>query len=303
MNKRLRAIIKRAIAYVFIFLTFIYTTIFINFAINTFYIDVVNNKIKLFGPNKEIIRNINQKFISILKCDLGITYNDKHLSEVIMPYVIKSLELLVLAILLGLILGVLKGIIDSRRNGRDTSFKLLFSIIPLSLPDILIIAILQSIAIWLSKHGIKVIKVAGTGGVSHLILPLIVLALPCACYIARITAVSIDECYKNEYVKIALGKGCSAKRILWNHVMRNVVGMVFEGLSNITTMIICNLIIVEYLFSYSGLTKLLINMNKNRDYSSFTNIIIVIGIVYFVLDIIFHTFRLFMNRHPKEETL
>ncbi len=303
MNKGVKGIIKRIISSVIIFITFIYITVFISFSRNAFFVDVINNSIKFFVPSKQVMSNVNQKFISLLKCDWGITYNDKQLSEIIMPYVIKSMELLLLGILFGLIIGVLKGIIDSRRNNKDTSFKLLLSIIPLSLPDVLIIAILQYFAIWLSKHGIKVLKVAGSGSVYHLILPVVALALPCACYIARITAMSIEECYKNEYVKIALGKGCSSRRILWNHVMRNVVGVIFKSLSNITAMIICNLIIVEYLFSYSGLTKLLIDMRKNRDYNSFTYIIVVIGIVYFVLDILFHSLRLFTNGQQKEEAI
>lgn len=302
MSNRLIVIIKKIMASLFIFVTFIYIILFISFARNTFYFDVVDSKIKFFGPTKEVISMINQRFLNLLKFDFGITYKEKLLSEIIMPYFIKSMELLILGVLLGLALGILKGILDSRRNGKDTSFKLLFSIIPLSLPDVLIIALLQYAAIWLSKHGIKVIKVAGSGDIRYVILPVIALALPCACYIARITAMSIEECYKSEYVKIALGKGCSSIRILWNHVMRNAVGMIFEGLSNITAMIICNLIIVEYLFSYSGLTKLLIDMNKNRDYNSFTNIIIVIGVIYFILDILFHILKLLINRQRKEET-
>ncbi|MGB7606094.1 MAG: ABC transporter permease [Lutisporaceae bacterium] len=303
MNKGVKRIIKKIISSVIIFITFIYITILISSSNMLFSIYVINNRIKLSGPTKETLSNINQKFISLLKFNLGIAYDNRQLSEIIMPYVIKSIELMIIGVLLGLIIGVLKGIIDSRRNNKDTSFKLLLSIIPLSLPDILIIAILQYFAIWLSKHGIKVLKVAGSGSVYHLILPVVALALPCACYIARITAMSIEECYKNEYVKIALGKGCSPRRILWNHVMRNVIGVIFKSLSNITAMIICNLIIVEYLFSYSGLTKLLIEMNKNRDMNSIMSIIVVIGIVYFVLDILFNSLRLFINGRQKEAVI
>ncbi len=300
-NGKLMVFAKRIAASVFFFITFIYISILMSYSPTLFSVDVINNRIKLIGPNKEVVGFINEKFLSLLRINLGTTYDSKVLGEIVIPYIIKSIELLLLGILLGFILGILKGIADSRRDGRDRSYRLLWSIIPLSLPDILMIAILQYIAIWLGKHGIPLLRVAGTGSISHMILPVVALALPCACYIARITAVAIEECYQDDYVKIARGKGCSSQRILWNHVMRNAMGTILKGLSNITAMIICNMLIVEYLFSYPGLTMLLVKMHKNMDKSSFISIIVIWGVVYFSLDIVFQLASLAINKNQVEE--
>jgi ABC-type dipeptide/oligopeptide/nickel transport system permease component len=162
---------------------------------------------------------------------------------------------------------------------------------------------LQAFAIWLIQHGIRIFKVAGAGTWQHEILPIVALSVLPACYIARVTAMSIEGCYDKEYVKAALGKGCSNRRILWNHVMRNAVGIIFESLSNITAMIISNMMIVEYMFSYPGITTMLMNSYRNNDNNTTIATIIVIGIIYFILDAMFQFMKTIAFKPLKEDAV
>jgi ABC-type dipeptide/oligopeptide/nickel transport system permease component len=161
------------------------------------------------------------------------------------------------------------------------------------------VAMLQSFAIWLIQHGIKVLKVAGSGTWQHEVLPIIALSILPACYIARVTSMSIESCYEKEYVKAALGKGCSSRRILWNHVMRNAFGIVFESLSNITALIISNMIIVEFMFSFPGITSLLMNSYSSGDKNITIVTILIIGFIYFTLDAIFQLMKKLTYRDLK----
>lgn len=302
MNPLVINILKKVIATVLIFSVFIYVTVFICVIPKNYTIKQVDGKWTATYPVKNIFRAVNNKLMTLVGGDYKYTYNGKETKLLLTNGLKKSIKLLVGGLVIAIAAGILKGVFDSRRGkSKDSSLKILLTIIPISLPDILIVAIFQAFAIWLIQHGIKIFKVAGSGTWHHEVLPIVALSILPACYIARVTAMSIESCYDKEYVKAAIGKGCSSRRILWNHVMKNAIGIIFESLSNITAMIIGNMMIVEYMFSYPGLTQLLMNSYRNYDNNTIIVTIIVIGIIYFILDTVFQVMKKVTFYSQKEE--
>lgn len=295
-------IIKKAVVSILILCVFIYATVFICIIPKNYTIKQVDGKWKATHSANLIFSSVNNKLVSLAQGEYKHTFNGKDTKLLLVNALKKSIKLLMGGLVIAIVIGILKGVLDSRRGkSRDSSLKILLTIIPISLPDILIVALLQSFAIWLIKHGIKIFKVAGSGSWHYEVLPIIALSILPACYIARVTAMSIESCYDKEYIKAAMGKGCSSRRILWNHVMKNAIGIIFESLSNITAMIIGNMMIVEYMFSYPGITQMLINSYRNFDNNTIIVTIIVIGIIYFVLDIMFQIMKQITFNSQKEE--
>lgn len=302
MNPLFFNISKRVLATLLLFCVFIYVTVFICTVPKNYTIKQVDGKWTATYPVKNIIKGVNNKLVALAQGDYKTTANGKDAIALIKESLAKSMRLLAGGLIIAMIVGILKGIFDSRRGkSKDSSLKILLTIIPISLPDILIVAMLQSFAIWLIQHGITIFKVAGSGTWHHEILPIIALSVLPACYIARVTAMSIENCYDKEYVKAALGKGCSSRRILWNHVMRNAFGIVFESLSNITALIISNMIIVEFMFSFPGITSLLMNSYRSYDSNVTIATIVVIGFIYFALDTLFQLIKNITYRRLKED--
>jgi oligopeptide transport system permease protein len=292
MNPLIYNIAKKSLATLLIFSIFIYATVFISVFPSNYTVKKIDGKWTATYPIKNIMKGVNNKVISLAKGDYKVTAQGKDLIGLVKIALKKSMKILIGGLIISVVFGIFKGIIDSRRGrSRDSSLKILLTIIPISLPDVLIVAILQAFAIWLIQHGIFIFKVAGAGTWHHEVLPIVALSILPACYIARVTAMSIESCYDKEYVKAAIGKGCSSRRILWNHVMRNAIGIIFESLSNITAMIITNMMIVEYMFSYPGITSMLMNAYRNFDRNTTIVTIIVIGILYFVLDALFQIMK------------
>lgn len=114
---------------------------------------------------------------------------------------------------------------------------------------------------------------------------------------------SMDDCYKQDFINIAIGKGCSNSRILWNHVMRNALPMIIGSLPTITTIVISNLLIVERVFGYPGLTNALVGFFIKFDRDGLIACIILIGIIYFILDIIFHILKWAVVKPHKERII
>jgi ABC-type dipeptide/oligopeptide/nickel transport system permease component len=304
MNPLVFNTLKRILASILIFCIFIYITVFICTIPRSYTVKKIDGKWTASYPIKNVLKSVNNRVTSIVQGDFKVTANGKDLIQLMKTALKRSMKLLMGGLLIAIILGIFKGIFDSRRGkSRDSSLKILLTIIPISLPDVLIVAMLQAFAIWLIQHGIRIFKVAGAGTWQHEILPIVALSVLPACYIARVTAMSIEGCYDKEYVKAALGKGCSNRRILWNHVMRNAVGIIFESLSNITAMIISNMMIVEYMFSYPGITTMLMNSYRNNDNNTTIATIIVIGIIYFILDATFQFMKTVAFKPLKEDAV
>lgn len=304
MKKIILKLSKKLLSTLLIFFVFMYVSVFICTLPSNYTYKKVDGKWVATYPIKSVFKSVNSTIKGLAQGEYKKTNTGKDTIELLKKSVSKSVKLLGGSLILAMGIGLFKGIFDSRRGkSKDSSLKVLLTLIPISLPDVLIVAMLQAFAIWLIKHGITIFKVAGSGTWHHEVLPILSLSILPACYIARVTAMSIESCYEMEYVKAALGKGCSSRRILWNHVMRNAVGIIFESLSNITAMIIGNLLIVEFMFNYPGIANSLITSLAYSDRNVFIVTIFVIGIIYFVMDAAFKLLKNVGYRPLKEDSL
>lgn len=170
----------------------------------------------------------------------------------------KSATVLFFGSLLAVLIGIPKGIIDSRKRNRNGTIKLLQSLIPLSVPDVLTIALVQLGAIYLFKNDISVfglgpIPFTGDETLKQAIYPIISISILPAAYISRITANVIEENFEKLYILAARGKGLSRFQIIKNHMMKSVFYGVLSGFPTVIGIMFSSLIIVERLFYYQGI--------------------------------------------------
>jgi peptide/nickel transport system permease protein len=96
-------------------------------------------------------------------------------------------------------------------------------------------------------------------GLSHVLLPALNLALLKISLAVRLTSAGVREAMGQDYVKFARAKGLSTKRIIFVHVMKNimipvvtVMGLEFGSLIGFS-------VVTETIFAWPGMGKLLIN--------------------------------------------
>lgn len=219
---------------------------------------------------------------------LGRTNHNKKVSQYIMDGLPKSMTLLLGGIIFSVVFGILKGVVDSKRdNKKPSTLKLLSTLSFISMPDIFAVVLVQGVIIWLYKHGIETFPIVGADSFKHAILPIITLSLIPVAYIARITTLSFDRIYKQDYIKTATGKGASEFRITWVHVFRNAIVEIIGSFSSITTILISSLLVVEYLFLYPGLGLMIYMSNTRNETNTVIGLCIVLGLVYLIIDLIF----------------
>lgn len=170
----------------------------------------------------------------------------------------RSSIILFFGAVLALIIGIPKGIIDSRKKDRGGTLKLLQSLIPLSVPDILTITLVQLLAMYLFNHGIKFLGIGpipafGDESIMYAIFPIISISILPAAYISRITATTIEESFTKPYILAARGKGCSRFQIIKNHMMKTILYGVLSGFPTVLGIMFSSLIIVERLYFYRGM--------------------------------------------------
>ena len=106
----------------------------------------------------------------------------------------------------------------------------------------------------------------GAHGLLSLALPSLTLAAPSVAIIARMTRSSMLEVLKQDFIKTARAKGQSESRVVFDHALKNaliptvtIVGLQFGYLMG-------GAILVEIIFTWPGLGRLLVDSILTRDY-------------------------------------
>lgn len=251
---------------------------------------------------KAIFKNVIDYYKTLLSGTFGMTTTNKSVFNFVESSFKNSVTLLSFSLLFSIVFGILKGIFDSKREKRYSSnIKTLSTLTILAMPDVFLILLLQFTAVILYRNGIELVPAAGYGEIRHMVLPILALTLIPMSYIARITALSIDENFEKNYVKTALGKGASNKRIIYIHVLRNAIMDILDSFSSIATIIISTLVVVEYMFAYPGLAFMMFKSYEMGEVNVVMAMGIMIALLYFLITIIFKVLKYVLNPRLRGE--
>lgn len=131
------------------------------------------------------------------------------------------------------------------------------------------------------------------GFLLYLIFPAMSIALPKIAMTARFLRNSMLTQLKADYVRTAYGKGCTKRRVMYRHVLRNAMMPVITFLGMIIAEIVAGSIVIEQVYSLPGIGRLLISSISNRDFPVVEMLILyitfVVIFVYFLVDILYRT--------------
>ncbi len=84
------------------------------------------------------------------------------------------------------------------------------------------------------------------------ILPSLLLTLFPTAYLARITSMALGSQEKQLYVLFARTKGIRERMLLWKHMLRNCWSGILDFMPTLITVLLSNLLLVEYLTQFKG---------------------------------------------------
>lgn len=113
---------------------------------------------------------------------------------------------------------------------------------------------------------LRLLPVAGTGNLSHLVLPTVTFGLFFVAGIARLLRSSMLELMRSDFVTVARAKGLAESVVVWRHVFRNSVIPFITLLGVYLPTFVAGAIVVETVFAWPGIGRLTYEAVLNRDF-------------------------------------
>ena len=182
--------------------------------------------------------------------------------EALLRTTMASLGLLALALVVSVLLGIFLGSRAVRTNPpRIPRWLSLFTSFGLAIPSfylgsLCIIAMVFYI-LWRGPGSEAPLPTDGFGWDKHLVFPVIALALHPTVIIAQVVAESFSSEMRKRYVVAARSFGHTWSNIRWHQVLSNVLATIILTIASSFRLLVGELIVVEWLFNWPGLGKLL----------------------------------------------
>ncbi len=193
--------------------------------------------------------------------------------ELIGERIPNSLQLSVAALLLSLLVGVPLGVIAALNRGRAVDHAIrLVSVVGHAVPafwfGLLFVLILGVQLRWFPIGSMNALGREGDliDRLWHMVGPVLTLALAGIANYPRFLRTEVLEILGQDYVRTARSKGLREKAVVRAHVLRNAFIPVVTLLGGILTIIIGGSVVVEQIFTWPGLGRLLFEAALNKDY-------------------------------------
>ena len=113
-----------------------------------------------------------------------------------------------------------------------------------------------------------------------MILPVATLVSGLIAHVSRLTRSSLLEVLQATYVTAARAKGLSERTVLWRHALPNALLPTITVLAIDVGLLIGGIVVVETVFAYPGLGRMLIFAIENRDLPLLQAGVLVVTAIY-----------------------
>jgi peptide/nickel transport system permease protein len=185
------------------------------------------------------------------------------------------------AMVLASVGGVLLGVSAAKRAGTkgDAAISAL-SLLGTSVPSFwigqLLILLFAVWLGWLPVSGMVAARARYTGFnhvldvATHMVLPVITLAVYLVTLIARFTRTAMIEAMSQDFILVTRAKGVSVRGILWHHAFRNAVVTTVTVIGLEFGAVLAGAVVVEIVFGWPGLGRLFYDAIFRRDFPLLT---------------------------------
>jgi oligopeptide transport system permease protein len=239
--------------------------------------------------DKPIIVQYGYYLKDLVHGDLGpsMKYKDKTVTDLIQEGFPVSATIGASAMLLALLLGGALGSLAAIRQNTGIDYTVMgFSSTGISIPTFVtgpILALIFGVYLhWLPAGGLD----RGRMDVTHLLLPVITLALPYIAIVARLMRASMIEVLRANYIRTAHAKGLSDFAVLFGHAARAAVLPLVSFIGPATAGLLTGSLAVELIYALPGIGRQFINGALSRDYTVVMGVVILYATLIIVLNLV-----------------
>ncbi len=220
----------------------------------------------------------------IVHGDLGRSIRLRRpVSELIADRFPNTLQLAVSSLALATLIGVVVGTLSATRRGQILDYaSMAGALVGVSLPSFW----LGLMLIFLFGLRLRWLPIAGNqDGLASLVLPTVTLAAVPTATIARLTRSGLLDVLGEDYIRTARAKGLRELPVVLNHALRNSIIPVITVVGVQFGVLLGGAIIVETVFAWPGIGRLLIDAVSARDFPLVQGIMLFISVGFVVVNL------------------
>jgi len=145
---------------------------------------------------------------------------------------------------------------------------------------IVVIVIFAAWLGWLPASGYEPLSAGILIWAKHLIAPTITLVFGHLAHVSRLTRSSMIEVMQSPYVTAARAKGLPERVVVLRHALRNALLPTITVLALDFGRLMGGIVVVETIFAYPGLGRLVVFSIQNRDIPTLQAAILVVAAIY-----------------------
>jgi peptide/nickel transport system permease protein len=213
---------------------------------------------------------------SIFTGDFGVSMRDKASAlNLVLERVPATLQLTIPALILKLIFGIPSGVYAAlHRQSFSDRGVILLAVLGFTIPSfvmgLLLVLIFSVILGWLPS--------GGQDTWMHGILPTLTMSIGGIGILARFSRSAMIEVMGQPYIRTASAKGLTWRDVVWNHALPNAAVPIVTIVGFMVGSLIAGAVVVESIFSWPGIGRLLVVSVTNRDLAVVQCILLIIAV-------------------------
>ncbi len=238
---------------------------------------------RLNGLDQPIYVQFFQYLQNLMSLDFGQSLRQNRSAiEVALEAFPATLKLALVAMTLATVLAIVVGALAAARPG--SLFDRVAGLVSLagaSTPDFWI----AIVGILVFAVGLGMLPTSGTGTALHWIMPIVVLMLRPFGLLVQVVRGTMISALASPFIKTAHAKGMKRRKIIFGHALRNSLLPVITVAGDLATGLINGAVVVETIFGWPGIGKLMIDSIIQRDFAVVQSTILVTAIAIFIVNI------------------
>lgn len=239
---------------------------------------------KELGLDKSLTTQYKDFWTGLIQFDLGRSLHSRRpVIEEISERIPATTELTFAAMFFAILIGLPLGVIAAINQYKFTDhFVLIFGLLGMSTPGFW----LGPMLILIFSIQLDWFPVSERGGIEHLVLPALSLALSLAAILMRMTRASMLEVIKEDYVTVAKAKGVHPFFVYFKHALGNAMMPIITILGLQFGALLTGTVITETIFDWPGIGTLLFDSIQQRNYPLVQGCVLVIAFIYVLVNLI-----------------
>jgi peptide/nickel transport system permease protein len=251
-----------------------------------------------FGLDRSLVEQLAIYLLNALHGDFGYSYTyAQPVFGVIADRIPATVLLMAPALVLSTVAGVGLGMrAAARPDGPSDHTILVATLLGAAIPAFwlgqLLVIVFASGLGWFPVQGMTTARGTASGPalildvVRHLVLPVITLALLQLAVVTRLTRSSLRESLAEDYVRASRAKGLNESQVLIRHALPNALLPVVTLVGSHFGTLLTGAVLVEIIFAWPGLGRLLYDATLARDYPLLMGIFLVASLSVIIANLV-----------------